>query len=113
MNILRSSGKFLHQKISKPLPIYAPRVALLLDTRRRVHTSHAWCDEKKDGPGGSDGHVNDGETGKEVDTEEKGEKQGGNGGDGNHLRCPKCGSACTHVETFVCKYCWLPQIVLI
>lgn len=22
------------------------------------------------------------------------------------LRCPKCGNQCTHVETFVCEYCF-------
>ena len=28
---------------------------------------------------------------------------GGSGKGGSQLRCPKCGDACTHVETFVCK----------
>lgn len=30
---------------------------------------------------------------------------GGSGKGGSQLRCPKCGDPCTHVETFVCKYC--------
>ena len=78
-----------------------------------MHVGSAWCDEKKDPPGGSEGQVDGGETGKEVKTEEKEGKQGGNGG-GGHLRCPKCGSPCTHVETFVCKYrldSWIKCIV--
>lgn len=31
---------------------------------------------------------------------------GGSGKGGSQLRCPKCGDPCTHVETFVCKYCF-------
>ena len=101
--VLHFSGSFLHQSVSRPLPIRTPQLALLADRRRHVHVGSAWCDKKKDPPGGSEGQVDGGETGKEVKTEEKEGKQGGNGG-GGHLRCPKCGSPCTHVETFVCKY---------
>ncbi|CAB3995630.1 ATP-dependent Clp protease ATP-binding subunit clpX-like, mitochondrial isoform X2 [Paramuricea clavata] len=99
-NVLRNERSFLHQSVSRLLPIRTPQLALLVDRRRHVHVGSAWCDEKKDPPGGSEGQADGGETGKEVKTDEKEGKQGGNGG-GGHLRCPKCGSPCTHVETFV------------
>ena len=64
--------------------------------------SHVCCDDKEP-PEGSKGEVGGEDTGKEVTSEE--DKQGGGGGGGgSQLRCPKCGSPCTHVETFVCKY---------
>ena len=99
-NAVKAKRLFFHQSISKPLSIHTPQHHLLLDTRRQVHISHVCCDEKEP-PEGSKGEVGTGETGKEVTSEES--KQGGSsgGGGGSQLRCPKCGSPCTHVETFV------------
>lgn len=66
-----------------------------------MHVGCTCCDER-DPPGRSEGLVDSAEIPKEIKTEEKSQgKHGGNGG--GHLRCPKCGSPCTHVETFVCK----------
>ena len=39
----------------------------------------------------------------------KGDKGGDKKGSG-HLRCPKCGDPCTHVETFVCKLCLMDKL---
>ena len=99
-NVIKAKRSFFYQSISKPqLSIHTPQLALLLDTRRQVHVSHVCCNEKEP-PEGSKGEVGAGETGKEVSSE--GSKQGGSGGGGgSQLRCPKCGSPCTHVETFV------------
>ncbi|XP_046898394.1 caseinolytic mitochondrial matrix peptidase chaperone subunit Xa isoform X2 [Hypomesus transpacificus] len=45
--------------------------------------------------------VKDGEGGKKSASETKRGSSGGSGKGGSQLRCPKCGDACTHVETFV------------
>ena len=97
--ILRYSGTFRHQAISKPLHVqFWPVVGLPGSTKQHIHVGSAWFDEKKDPPGPESGDT--GETGKEVKATEK-EKGGDHGGSGGGLRCPKCGSPCTHVETFV------------
>ena len=99
------SGSFFHQSFSsKSVPLQAQQLALVVDTRRHIHLGSAWYDDKTDPPGGSEGEEGGGEAGKEVTEEDKGSKQGGNSGGGGQLRCPKCGSPCTHVETFVCEY---------
>ena len=70
-----------------------------------MHISHVWYDEKEPPEGSKDEVGGAAETGKEVTSEEgKQGGSGGGGGGGSQLRCPKCGSPCTHVETFVCKY---------
>ena len=99
-------GLFFHQSFSsKSVPLQTQQLGLVVDTKRHIHIGSVWCDEKKDPPGGSEGKDGGGEEGKEVTEEDKGSKQGGSGGgNGSQLRCPKCGSPCTHVETFVCKY---------
>ena len=40
-------------------------------------------------------------TGKGSGDGKNGDKKGG----GSQWWCPKCGEACTHVDTFVCRYC--------
>ncbi|XP_062327485.1 caseinolytic mitochondrial matrix peptidase chaperone subunit Xa isoform X2 [Osmerus eperlanus] len=45
--------------------------------------------------------VKDGDGGKKSASETKRGSSGGSGKGGSQLRCPKCGDACTHVETFV------------
>lgn len=75
-------------------------MALLSNLQQNIHTSVSLWDDKKDTPGPENVGDADGKP-KESKQGEKG-KGGRNGG--GHLRCPKCGSPCTHVETFVCKY---------
>uniref|UniRef100_A0A3B3Q9V7 Caseinolytic mitochondrial matrix peptidase chaperone subunit X n=1 Tax=Paramormyrops kingsleyae TaxID=1676925 RepID=A0A3B3Q9V7_9TELE len=51
-----------------------------------------------------DGMSKDGDGGKKTISDAGGKRSAGSGGSGKggaHLRCPKCGDPCTHVETFV------------
>ncbi|XP_028411305.1 ATP-dependent Clp protease ATP-binding subunit clpX-like, mitochondrial [Dendronephthya gigantea] len=97
-NLVRNERLLLHQVLSRPLSVRTHQLPHHASTKRHIHISALWCDEKKDPPP-PEGQVDAGQT-KEVKGDEKG-KTGGNGGNGGHLRCPKCGSPCTHVETFV------------